>query len=73
MKYTTVVILINALNKAYKAACKGLGIANKLGRNDLKGRIMGNMNKIRAELKKYSALPLFMGVAYNGAIVAVIK
>ncbi len=73
MKYTTIIQLIAALNKAYRAARKGLGIANKLGRNDLKSRIMGNMNRIRAELKKYTALPLFTMIAYRGCIVAAVK
>ena len=73
MKYTTIIQLIAALNKAYTAARKGLGIANKLGRNDLKSRIMGNMNRIRAELKKFAQLPLFTVVSYRGCIVAAVK
>ena len=72
-KYTTISNLLNALNTAYLAAKRGLGLANKLGRNDLKSVIMGNMNRIRAELRKYSSIPLFTVAAYNGIIKAKIK
>ena len=72
-KYTTIANLLKALNTAYNAAKKGLGLANKLGRNDIKSVIMSNMNRIRDELSKYSKIPLFTVAAYNGIIKAKIK
>ena len=72
-KYTSIANLLNTLERALLAAKRGLRLANKLKRNDLKSRIMGNMNRIRAEIRKFSKLPLFSGVAYDGIIKAIIK
>ena len=72
-KYTTIANLLEALNTAYNAAKKGLGLANKLGRNDIKSAIMVNMDCIRAEITKYSKIPLFTVAAYHGILKAKIK
>jgi hypothetical protein len=46
--------IVNNLKKAYVSACKGLSLANKLKNGKAhKSRIMGRLNRIRAELKKY--------------------
>ena len=68
MKASTAHRITQTLEKAYIAACKGLGIANKLSDKSHKARILGNMNRIRSELRKYSRVHAFENVAYRGCI-----
>jgi hypothetical protein len=66
--YITIGQLIQALKLAYIASCKALGLANKLKAS--KSRILGQMNRLRAELKKWEA-KIVHGldmVCYSGCI-----
>lgn len=70
--------LVRALQAAYVQQCKFLGEANKLARKGhsaniikmIKGKIMGMLNKIRSELKKYESIPAFEHISYGGVIVS---
>lgn len=80
MKTINIQYLLLRLRKAYVAACKGLKLANKLKSKSHKSRIMGRMNKIRAELRKYELMAInrpetgfILGYNYTGVIFNVIK
>ena len=71
--YITIGQLIQSLRLAYVAACKALGLANKLKRaKGQRGRIMSHLNRIRAELKRYEAQVAngFDVIAYKGCILS---
>ena len=63
-----VVNLITRLKHAYAAACKALGLANKLKRNDLKGAILSRLNSLRSELKKYGKYSFITNIRYTGIL-----
>lgn len=67
--YISIGQLIQSLRLAYVAACKALGLSNKLGKS--KSRVMAQMNRIRAELKRYEAQIAngFDVIAYKGCII----
>lgn len=71
-KLTTIANLLNKLERAIAAAKRGLGIANKLKRSDLRSKFMSALNKMRAELRFYSKSPLFHATLYGGTIVAIV-
>lgn len=71
--YISIGQLIQSLRLAYVAACKALGLCNKLKRaKGQRGRIMSHLNRIRAELKRYEAQidHAFDMLAYKGCILS---
>lgn len=68
--YISIGQLIQSLRLAYVAACKALGLSNKLGKS--KSRVMAQLNRIRAELKRYEAQTSngFDMIAYKGCILS---
>ena len=70
-KIVSIANLVSALRVAYVAACKALGLANKLKDSKRRGQVMARLNKLRSELKKYDNgnLSIMESVAYRGLLI----